>query len=297
MKTAQRWWIVPLAVCVLVGRADGASSHLWWNGKGHEAATCAYGEITILATHPPIYYCGLNWHPGEAAGGYCGLQHNGATEKRTIFSIWDTAPQLHPAVTFADPQTVHNRFGGEGEGGHTHMLWNWQVGETFRYFVQKVPGAKAGTTDARYFIYDAAAQRWRHSATITSPNGEAASAKSVATLGGGGLCSFLENFGGNQEAEVPKLALYRLWLGTEPSKLQCLTEVAGNRQWGKFGDCYYLAEGTDARLDEVFARWKEHYGVPVRGESNQKLDPISNRPPEPAVLRGLEAALQSPAVR
>jgi hypothetical protein len=77
------------------------AQHLWWNLEGQKDATCLYGEITVLATHPCIYYCGANWHPGEPAGGYCGIQHNSETERRTIFSIWDTNPTLHPKVTEA----------------------------------------------------------------------------------------------------------------------------------------------------------------------------------------------------
>jgi hypothetical protein len=83
----------------------------------------------VLATHPAIYYCGANWHPGEPAGGYCGIQHNSAKERRTIFSIWDTTDKLHPKITHADLKTIHNRFGGEGEGGHTRILWDWFLAE------------------------------------------------------------------------------------------------------------------------------------------------------------------------
>ena len=111
--------------------ATASAQHLWWNLEGQRDATCLYGEITVLATHPAIYYCGANWHPGEPAGGYCGIQHNSTRERRTIFSIWDTSPQLHPKVTEADPDTVFGRFGGEGEGGHTHMLWPWNTNDTF----------------------------------------------------------------------------------------------------------------------------------------------------------------------
>jgi len=56
-----------------------------------------------MATHTTIYYCGANWHPGEAAGGYCGIQHNSQTERRTIFSIWDTSPTLHPNISYRPP--------------------------------------------------------------------------------------------------------------------------------------------------------------------------------------------------
>jgi hypothetical protein len=53
-------------------------------------------------------------------------------------------------VTQADPKTIIKHFGGEGEGAHTHMVWDWQVGETFKFFVQKQPGAEPGTTDGTW---------------------------------------------------------------------------------------------------------------------------------------------------
>ena len=106
--------IAVAATFLLSGTARG--QHLWWNMEGERHAACLYGEITVLATAPHIYFCGANWHPGEPAGGYCGIQHNGKAERRTIFSIWDTSPQLKPKVTAADAHTLHNRFGGEGTG-------------------------------------------------------------------------------------------------------------------------------------------------------------------------------------
>ncbi len=57
--------MMAIALCGTVAKAQ----HLWWNLEGQKDATCLYGEITVLATHPAIYYCGANWHPGEPAGG------------------------------------------------------------------------------------------------------------------------------------------------------------------------------------------------------------------------------------
>ncbi len=253
--------------------ANAHAQHLWWNLEGQKDATCLYGEITVLATAPHIYYCGANWHPGEPAGGYCGIQHNSETERRTIFSIWDSSPELHPRVTAADPHTLHNRFGGEGEGAHTHMLWPWNVGDTFQFFVRKQPG-KGDTTDTRYYVYDRIQKRWLHSATITSPNGGKAS---VATIGGG-LNSFLENFAG-KDCWLPKLALYRLWLGSSVDTMKCLTKAGGDGTWGELHDAYFLAEGDPAALHDVFAQLrKRKYGRPVMGEKGKSLEPISDIP-------------------
>jgi hypothetical protein len=263
--------------------ATASAQHLWWNLEGQRDATCLYGETTVLATAPAIYYCGANWHPGEPAGGYCGIQHNGTQERRTIFSIWDTSPQLHPKVTEADPDTVFGRFGGEGEGGHTHMLWPWNTNETFQFFVRKQPGSETNTTDARYYIYDRSAKEWRHSATITSPDG---GQRSVATLGGG-INSFLENFAG-RDRETPKLAVYRLWLGPSVDGMKCLTNAQGDGIWGELHGAYFLAEGNRAALDAVFSGLEKEYGKPVFGEKRKGLSPIEAKPIPAAVLEALK---------
>ena len=259
------------------------AQHLWWDLDGQRDATCLYGEITVLATHPHIYYCGANWHPGEPAGGYCGIQHNGPRERRTIFSIWDTAPDLHPKVTEAAPETIFNRFGGEGEGAHTHMLWPWKERETFAFFVQKRPGAKPATTDARYFVFDRGRKTWLPIATITCPDG---GKRSVATLGGG-LNSFLENFAGS-DREVPKLALYRLWLGPSPSRMKALTRAHGDGMWGQLHDSYFLAEGDAEKLKALFASLEADYGKPSFGGPGKLRGPLSERPVPASVIEALK---------
>lgn len=232
----------------------------------------------MLATHPGIYYCGANWHPGEPAGGYCGVQHNSAEEKRTIFSIWDTSPTGIPVTTAADPETVYNSFGGESTGMHTHMLWEWTIATPFYFFLQKRSGKKPDTTDARYFIFDPEKGQWRHSATITSPN----EGKDSVTTIGGQLNSFLENFTGEATA-VPKIALYRLWLGKNLNCMQYLRKAQGDGTWGVLNDAYFLAEGDPKLLRESFATLEGRYGKAKSGcDISFWLAPISNKAlPEP----------------
>ncbi|HVU63156.1 MAG TPA: DUF3472 domain-containing protein [Phycisphaerales bacterium] len=268
--------------------AQARAQHLWWDLRGQKDATDLYGEITVLDTAPHIYYCGANWHPGEPAGGYCGIQHNSENERRTIFSIWDTTAALHPTITAADPRTLHNRFGGEGEGGHTHMIWPWNVGETFQFYVHKQPG-KDESTDTFYYVFDRTKDAWIHSATINSPNG---GKKSVATIGGG-LNSFLENFAGKDKA-TPKLALYRLWLGTSVDTMKCLTKAHGDGTWGQMHGAYFLAEGDPKALEATFAANKEKYGAPTRSEKGKKLDPIPDAPVPETVIAALKNLPKAP---
>jgi hypothetical protein len=153
------------------------------------------------------------------------------------------------------------------------MIWDWNVGETFQFFVEKLPGKTPDTTDTRYYVHDRTSNKWLHSATITNPNG---GEKSVATMGGG-LNSFLENFSG-RDRTLPKLALYRLWLGSSPDTMKCLTTAVGDGIWGKLHDAYFLAEGGDTDLKSVFATWKTRYGDPERGQIGKKLKPITDSP-------------------
>jgi len=258
--------------------------HLWWEKDGQDSATCLYGETIVLATMPGFYYSSAGWWPGNVAGGYCGIQHNRATERRTIFSIWDTSPTLHPAITEADRRTYVGRFGGEGEGGHTHMLWDWREREVFRFFLRKQPGQAPDTTDARYYVYDNRRKAWIHSATITSPNDK--KPELVGTIGGQ-LNSFLENFAGADKA-IPKLALYSLWLGPEPDKLRCLTKCGGDGTWGQLDGRYFLAEGDMGRLRGVFARLEKDYGKPVFGAEGKELPRVADRPLPAALIAELK---------
>jgi hypothetical protein len=256
---------IPVAICALLTCSLAPAQHRW-DQNGCKDDQVLYGEITVWCTGATIYYCGANWHPGEAAGGYCGIQHNSNTEKRTIFSIWDTSPSLHPSVTFKDPETFANRFGGEGEGGHTHMPWDWQTGEAFRFFVKKTASTTKDSTDCQYFVMDRKTSQWRKSATITSPNG---GKRSVETIGPA-LASFLENFGGVDKA-APKIATYNLWTGPDERHLRCLTLAAGDGLWGTLGDSYFLAEGEKQALTAAFNRIPTQIGASQYGTRKQKL--------------------------
>ena len=98
----------------------------------------------------------------------------------------------------------------------------------------------------------------------------------MATIGGG-LNSFLENFEG-KDKEVPKLALYRLWLGESITSMKFLSRAGGDGIWGQLHDSYFLAEGGKSELDAVFAKLEKNYGKPVFGKKGVKLEPIPDLP-------------------
>jgi hypothetical protein len=176
-------------------------------------------------------------------------------------------------VTEADPQVNCRRFGGEGEGGHTDLPLDWKTGETFRYIVTKKPGKQPDSTDCRYYIFDRATGKWRHLATITNAND---GKKSVTTIGGG-LNSFLENYLGKDQ-EFPRLATYRIWLGTSPESMKFLTKSGGDGMWGELNKSYFLAAGDKEKLKAVFAGISKSYGEPAFAEKGKPLPPLPDQP-------------------
>jgi hypothetical protein len=263
--------------------AAAQAQHLWWKPKAAaKPATCIYGEIEVLATNPAIYYCGCNWWPGKPAGGYTGIQDPGGTRHNMIFSIWDTTPDLHPRVTEADSKTIFSRFGGEGTGAHTHSDYYWQLNKTYRYFAEKVQDSTQANTLTKLYFYDEPSRRWVHEATISNPNNGDIS---VPTFGGG-LNAFLENWMGQDKA-APKLAVYRLWVGTTPSNLVNVTDGQGDGKWGVLNGSFYLAEGEDSNLAPLFKKYKGTGGVIAGSPKGSPLTVPERRIPK-NIVRALE---------
>lgn len=285
--------VKPLLLAFLALSAQVASAqHLWWKPKPSESRfTCLYGEIEVLSTSDAIYYCGCNWWPGRPAGGYTGIQDPGNGRHNMIFSIWDTSPTLHPSVTQADSRTVFNRFGGEGTGAHTHLDYHWELGKTYRYYAFKEQDSAGANTLTKLYFRDDQAGKWVHEATISNPNNGNVS----VTTFGGGLNAFLENWLGKDRAR-PKLAVYRLWLGTSPKDLTNVTDGSGDGNWGVLNSSFYLAEGEDSALAPIMARYKGS-GVLVRGGKRGEILSVPERNVPPSIVRALERLPTAPDVR
>lgn len=254
--------VLVLAAAAVLAQAQ----HLWWKtAKNHASYSALYGEIRVLATNQTIYFCGCNWWPGSPAGGYTGIQDTG-NDHRVIFSVWDTSPTLHPSIVRQADQG--NRFGGEGEGAHTHTIYAWQVNEIYRFFVTKSPEKDGKNTLVKTFFFDQRQHKWVLEAAIDSPND---GGKSVPTFDGA-MAAFLENWSG-RERDKPKLALYRLWAGSSPTDLTPVTQATGDGKWGTLNNAFFLAEGDDDALKTVFARYQK--SPPRFGEPKGHADALS----------------------
>src|SRR5262249_41240433 len=105
----------------------------------------------------------------------------------------------------------------------------------------------------------------------------------------------LENFLG-KDKDLPKVALYRLWLGRSVDRMQPLTRAGGDGIWGQLHDSYFLAEGAPEKLEAVFRRLAATHRRPPSGREGQGLPPISAKPIPAGVLRGLKNLPRAEAV-
>jgi hypothetical protein len=191
-------------------RRNAASVHLTYpvaKGTNVEAFYC---EITGLEDPLWTYYMACGWHRG-----YFGMQVNSPTERRIIFSVWDSggeAVDRNKVVTDNRVRLVakgegvtSGDFGNEGTGGHSHLKYLWKTGEKQRFIVTAKPVGENHTVFSGYYFHPGK-KEWM---LISSWN---------APKDGGwlrGLYSFSENFGGSNGHVVRKARYGNQWIRTD----------------------------------------------------------------------------------
>ena len=138
-------------------RRNAASVHLGYPTRKDAPITAFYNELTVREDPIATYYmaCGF-------ARGYFGIQVNSPTERRIIFSVWDSGKEaVDPGKVEAQDQiqliekgegVFTDRFGNEGTGGHSHLVYNWKKGQTYRFYVTAQP-SETHTIYAGYFFF------------------------------------------------------------------------------------------------------------------------------------------------
>ena len=138
-------------------RRNAASVHLNYplpkdEKSKDEKIEAFYCEVTGVEDPPATYYEACGWHRG-----YLGMQVNSPTERRIIFSVWDSGGEGVDRAKVGDADRVSlvakgegvssGDFGHEGTGGHSHLVFPWKTGEKQRFIVTAKP------TDATHTIY------------------------------------------------------------------------------------------------------------------------------------------------
>jgi len=173
-------------------RRNAASIHLGYVVPQSLRADVAWFHVTVTPRTDPLwsYYMATGWHRG-----YFGMQVNSPTERRVIFSVWDSGDEAidRKKVAAADRVQlvakgagVHaGDFGNEGTGGRSHWQHPWRLGETFRFLLHaRVDGSATIYTG---WFWLAETKSWRLIASFRAPKDGKLPR---------GLYSFSENFAG-----------------------------------------------------------------------------------------------------
>jgi hypothetical protein len=202
-------------------RRNAASVHLFYTTPKDAELALFYNEATGVADPAATYYmaCGF-------ARGYFGMQVNSATERRIIFSVWDsgTGQTAKNRADVSDENRVKllakgdgvvaSDFGNEGTGGHSHLVYAWKTGQPQKFVV--TAKAEGDHTDYTGYWFHPEQQTWKLIASFRAPH----DGKWLR-----GLYSFSENFGGSNGHLQRKALFGPQWIRTSDGKWQEITEA------------------------------------------------------------------------
>lgn len=193
----------------LKSRRNTASVHLTYPTLGFTNVDAFYCEVTGVETPLWTYFEACGWHRG-----YFGMQVNSPTERRIIFSVWDSGNEAvtrnkvgqEDRVTLVakGEHVFSGDFGNEGTGGHSHLVYDWKTGEKQRFLVTARPTDATHTIYAGYWFHPGQ-KKWMLISSWKAP-------KDGAYLHG--LYSFVENFGGDNGLLHRKALYGNQWLRT-----------------------------------------------------------------------------------
>ncbi len=195
-------------------RRNCASVHLKYPLPKGERVEWFYNEVTVPRGMDPLYtyfeVCGFR-------RGYFGMQVNSSRERRIIFSVWDAGGERITRKRVKEADRVRmlargkgvkvNAFGHEGTGLHSHWVYPWKAGRTYRFAVRAEPTGK--NTAYTAFFYVPEAGKWKSIASFLAP-------KDGGYLGH--LYSFIENFGGRNGCLERKAFFGNQWVRTADGK-------------------------------------------------------------------------------
>lgn len=158
----------------LLERQRGAPSvHLTYPVPKETKVAWFYNEVTAKTDPLWSYYEACGWHRG-----YFGMQVNGPKERRIIFSVWDAGKEANDRSKVAEDNKVKllakgkdvfaDSFGGEGTGGHSHLVYPWNTGQTYRFLVSAEPDGE--TTIYTGYFYFPERNKWGLIARFRAPH-------------------------------------------------------------------------------------------------------------------------------
>ncbi|HEY5913320.1 MAG TPA: DUF3472 domain-containing protein [Verrucomicrobiae bacterium] len=190
-------------------RRNAASVHLFYPTPNLTNIDAFYCEVTAVEDPIWSFYMACGWHRG-----YFGMQVNGPTERRIIFSVWDSGDEAVDRNKVQSENRVRlvakgdgvyaGDFGNEGTGGHSHLKFMWKTGEKQRFYVTAKPAESGHVIFSGYYFYPDK-NEWMLISSWNAP-------KERGYLRG--LHSFSENFGGANGHLLRKALYGNQWIHT-----------------------------------------------------------------------------------
>jgi FKBP-type peptidyl-prolyl cis-trans isomerase len=225
-------------------RRNAASVHLLYPLDDSMKVVAFYNEVSIPKDSDPLYTyfmaCGF-------ARGYFGMQVNSPTERRIIFSVWDAGNEAVDRNKVNDDNKVQlmakgenvfaDGFGNEGTGGHSHLIYNWKAGETYKFLVTAATDSASNTTSYAGYFFIPEEQKWKLIACFKAPKDGKPLRK---------LYSFVENFEGSNGQLLRKAYFGNQWIRRDNGEWKVITESKFSYDaTGKAGDRIDYGGGTE----------------------------------------------------
>lgn len=190
-------------------RRNAASVHLFYPVDKNIKIEAFYCEVTALEDPIWTYYMACGWHRG-----YFGMQVNSPTERRIIFSVWDSGNEAvdrnkvgeedRVKLIAKGPDVYAGGFGNEGTGGHSHLKYMWKTSQKQRFIVTAKPTDATHTIYSGYYFHPDK-QQWILISSWKAPKDGSYLRR---------LYSFSENFGGANGQKLRKALYGNQWIRT-----------------------------------------------------------------------------------
>jgi Domain of unknown function (DUF3472)/Domain of unknown function (DUF5077) len=250
-------------------RRNAASVHLFYPVSKEVNVAAFYCEVTGCEDPVATFYMACGWHRG-----YFGMQVNSPSERRIIFSVWDSGSEgkdrnkvdaADRVILVEKGEGVHaGDFGNEGTGGHSHLEFNWRTGEKQRFVVTARPVDAMHTIYAGYY-FRPDQQQWMLISAWKAP-------KDGGWLRG--LHSFSEDFSG-ENGQLRRKARYGdQWIKTSDGRwLELTTSTFSHDPTGRADRLdrfmgvekgeFFLSQGG---FVDGFTRYGENFSRPPTGK-------------------------------
>lgn len=233
-----------------------------------------YEEILVPEGGDPLatFYMSIGFYRG-----YLGIQTNSETERRVLFSVWDSKDAENDKSTTnddfvtlvdKDEATTINSFGGEGTGGQSYIKdANWQIGKAVKFLMNVRPLSDNSVVLSAWYCLDGG--EWEYIASWCAP-------KEKRYFDG--FYSFIENFWFTNGQLRREAYYYNAWgHENESGKWINFNKVRFSNTDGKEGQRVDYEQGVSPKYPDRFYMSSGGYTPTIKTENEI---PVSSKSPE-----------------